>query len=103
MNQSFELLTICEVFGHRQTENAGGENATLLVGARKAPVRTEPDPTRSFALPAPGLTAWPRLRAKILQNKLALMGFNHGNCHPERRALNGRHLDRPNNVKTVSN
>jgi hypothetical protein len=35
--------------------------------------RGKPRLRRSFALPAPGLPAWPRLRAEILQNKLARM------------------------------
>jgi hypothetical protein len=40
---------------------------------RKAPVRTEPHPTRSFALPAPGIRV-------NLRYKLALMGLNPGLC-----------------------
>jgi hypothetical protein len=38
--------------------------------------RGKPRLRRSFALPAPGLPAWPRLRAEILQNKLARMGYS---------------------------
>jgi hypothetical protein len=40
--------------------------------------RGKPRLRRSFALPAPGLPAWPRLRAEILQIKLAHMGYSPG-------------------------
>jgi hypothetical protein len=40
--------------------------------------RGKPRLRRSFALPAPGLPAWPRLRAEILQIKLTHMGYSPG-------------------------
>ena len=54
---------------------------TLLGEAkREAPVRTEPHPTRSFALPAPEAS---RVNPTIHPDELALIGFNPGNKQSE--------------------
>jgi hypothetical protein len=54
--------------------------------------RGKPRLRGSFALPAPGLPAWPRLRAEILQIKLAHMGYSPGLRYPLQMSKLQRHF-----------